>query len=142
MDRISAVTSTPQTEKAAKSSVSYDIHNISPREMDKLTLEMFQRGEISLRERLPFLPLDKDRLAQETGQDVQIKYYSRVWDDPDRKRDMLLEFNNILNEQLQDGDSPQNIEATRNAITLLKRMDQQPSFEQVLRETIEQSYII
>jgi hypothetical protein len=136
MDKVSALTSTPQAEKSAKRTVSYDIHNISPREMDKLTLEMFQRGEISLRERLPFLPLDTERLARETGQDVQIKYHSRVWDDPDRKRDMLLEFNNILNGQLRDGDSLQNIEVTRNAITLLKRIDQHPSFERVLRETI------
>ena len=139
MDKISAVTSTYKVEKSLKGSVSYDIHNISPREMDKLTLEMFQRGEITLRERLPFLPLDTERLAQETRQDVQIKYYSRVWDDPDRKRDMLLEFNNILKEQLRDGDSLQNIEVTRNAITLLKRMDQQPSFESVLRDIVKHS---
>ncbi len=141
MDKISAVTPTHKVEKSAKGSVSYDIHNISPREMDKLTLEIFRRGEITLRERLPFLTLDTERLAQETGQDVQAKYYSRVWCDPDRKRDMLLEFSNTLKEQLRDGDSPQNIEATRNAITSLERMDQRLSFEQVLRVTIEQSYI-
>jgi hypothetical protein len=136
MDKISAVTSTPQAEKSPRRSVSYDIHNISPREMDKLTLEMYQRGEITLRERLPFIPLDTERLARESGQDVQIKYYSRVWDDPDRKRDMLLEFNLILKDQIRDGDSLQNIEVTRNTIALLKRIDQQPSFEQVMRDIV------
>mgnify|MGYP000963929283 CR=1 FL=1 len=137
MDKISAITSTPQAEKSSRRSVSYDIHNISPREMDKLTLEMFQRGEITLRERLPFLPLDTERLARESGQDVQIKYYSGIWDDPYRKRDMLLEFNLILKDQIRDGDSTQNIEVTRNAIALLKRIDQQPSFEQVFKETVD-----
>ena len=78
-----------------------------------------------------------ERLAQETEQDVQIKCYSRVWDDPDRKRDMLFEFNNILKDQIRDGESPQNIEATRCANTLLKRIDQQPSFEQVFKEVVD-----
>lgn len=137
MDKISAAVSTYKAEKSAKGSVSYDIHNISPREMDKLSLEMFQRGEITLRERLAFLPLDTERLAQETGQDVQIKYYSRVWDDPDRKRDMLLEFSHILKDQIRDGDSPKNIEGTRRAITLLKQIDQRLSFEQVFKEATE-----
>ena len=137
MDKISAVTPTHKVEKSAKGSVSYDIHNISPREMDKLSLEMFQRGEITLRERLAFLPLDTERLAQETGQEVQIKYYSRVWDDPDRKRDMLLEFSHILKDQIRDGDSPKNIEGTRRTITLLKQIDQRLSFEQVFKEATE-----
>ena len=137
MDKISAVTPTHKVEKSAKGSVSYDIHNISPREMDKLSLEMFQRGEITLRERLAFLPLDTERLAQETEQDVQIKYYSRVWYDPDRKRDMLLEFSHILKDQIRDGDSPKNIEGTRRAITLLKQIDQRLSFEQVFKEATE-----
>jgi len=86
---------------------------------------------------LAFLTLDTERLAQETGQNVQIKYYSRVWDDPDRKRDMLLEFSHILKDQIRDGDSPKNIEGTRRAITLLKRIDQRLSFERVFKEATE-----
>ena len=102
-----------------------------------LFLSYFPYSEITLRERLPFLPLDTERLARESGQDVQIKYYSGIWDDPYRKRDMLLEFNLILKDQIRDGDSTQNIEVTRNAIALLKRIDQQPSFEQVFKETVD-----
>ncbi len=123
---------------ATQRTKSYDIHNMSPNEMDKLTLDMFNRGEISLKERLPFAPLDTKRLSQISGQDVSIKYYSRVWDDPDRKRDMVLEFNSILKEQVSDNDNQQNINVTQGALSLLKQMEQRLSFDAVLKSTVKQ----
>jgi hypothetical protein len=111
---------------------------MSPNEMDKLTLDMFNRGEISLKERLPFVPLDTKRLSQISGQDVSIKYYARVWDDPDRKRDMVLEFNSILKEQVSDNDNQQNINVTQGALSLLKQMEQRLSFADVLKSTAKQ----
>lgn len=124
--------------KATKGNMSYDIHNMSPHEMDRLTLEMFNAGEITLKERLPFVPLDTGRLVEVSGQSVHIKYYSRVWDDPSRKRDMLLEFSSILKEQIRDNDDQLNINVTQGALSLLKRIEQRQSFEDVLRDTVKQ----
>lgn len=49
INKISGVNPATVGFKTTKGSVSYDIHNISPHEMDRLTLEMFNRGEITLK---------------------------------------------------------------------------------------------
>ncbi|OPY64936.1 MAG: hypothetical protein A4E62_02783 [Syntrophorhabdus sp. PtaU1.Bin002] len=138
INKISGVNPASVGFKATNRNVSYDVHNISPNEMNRLTLEMFNRGEITLKERLPFIPMNTKDLSQVSGQEVHIKYYSRVWDDPDRKRDMIFEFSNILKEQARDNDSQQNINVTQDALSLLKRIEQRQSFENVLRDTGKQ----
>ena len=140
IEKISAINHTAANLNTAPRGSSYNIHNMSPNEMDQMTLKMFNRGEISLKERLPFVPfpLDTDRLSQELGQEVHLKYYSRVWDDPNRKRDMLSEFESILMDQVRDNGSQQNISITQSAISLLKQIEQKQSqsFESILQSSM------
>ena len=136
IEKISAVNPATTSPTIKERSVSYDIHNISPNEMDALTLAMFKRGEISLSERLPFIPVDTKRMGQAAGEEVLFHYYSRVWDDPDRRRDMMREFKSILQDQTQDNDSQMNIHATKDALSLLERLEPNQSFDSVLKESI------
>ncbi len=142
IEKISAINLTSANSNTAPRGSSYNIHNMSPNEMDQMTLEMFNRGEISLKERLPFVPLPLDRLSQELGQEIHLKYYSRVWDDPNRKRDMLSEFESILRDQVRDSDIQQNISSTQSAISLLKQIEQKQSqsFESILQSSMTKKH--
>jgi hypothetical protein len=124
----------PETfnQKSVSNTV-YDIHNISPKELDELTLQMFKNGEINLKDRLPFIPLDTNI----DGKNTHLKYYSRVWDNIDMKRDMIKEFTQILKEQISDKDDQMNIKMTRDAIALLERIDKKLSFNEIFANQIE-----
>lgn len=119
-----------------KEELNYNVHHISPKEMDTLTLNMFNKGEISLRERLAFVPLETTNLSESIGQNVKSQYNSKIWDDKNRKRDMVMELNNILREQLMNNESKMNIKFTKDALALLKRIDQKPSFKDILNQKI------
>jgi hypothetical protein len=122
VDRISGIKPIQTDFQTKKQNIVYDLHNISPKELDNLTLDLFKKGEISLKDRLPFIPLDMTKLSGSAEKQVHVKYYSKVWDDPNRKRDMLAAYRSVLQEQISDHDTQQNIQMTKNALTLLENL--------------------
>lgn len=129
IEKISAIHPAAASLPSHGGPLNYDIHNMSPNEMDALSLALFNRGEITLKQRLPFVPL-------QTEQGTRLQYYSRVWEDPDRKRDMLAEFNQVLQDQINGGAGKASIDSTREAIALLEKLDQRQSFEDILKNTM------
>ena len=139
LDRISAINSLKDSaSKITKVKRANDIHNISSNEMKNLISNMYQKGEISLKETLAFMPLDTKPLSDHLGKEFNLKYYSRVWDNPNRKRDMLAEFRNILLEQTKDNVDEKSIEITKGAIALLEQIEQRTSFKSILENQIDQ----
>lgn len=136
IEKISAINSVTGNLAPPVQQLNYDIHNISPNEMDALSLYLFNKGEISLKERLAFVPLDTRPLSQTLGEEVHLQYYSRVWENPDRKRDMLSEFKHVLQEEIRGNVGKQNIDFTRRAIAVLERLEQRPVFEDILKNTL------
>jgi hypothetical protein len=140
LEKISAVNSlVNSTSKITSVKGAYDIHNISPNEMKDLVFNMYQKGEISLKDTLAFTPLDTKPLSDQLGQKVQLTHYNRVWDNPNRKRDMLAEFKSILQKQIKDNSDEKNIEITKGAIALLERLESKSSFKDILKNQIDQN---
>lgn len=115
------------------SNKTYDIHNISPTEMDDYSLSLFNSGQINLKQRLAFVPLKTDQLDKSTSgtSTAQIQYRQRVWSDPDRKRDMLTAWKQTLQDQMAGGADSSSLQITRDAIRLLEALDKQ-NFKQTL----------
>ncbi len=137
VDKISGSPPIGLYRQSGKPNVPKDIHNISPNEMDAITLTLFKNGEISLKERLPFVPLETNQLNTHSGQKISIGYYSKVWDNPDKKRDMKVEFEKILQEQITRNESMENITFTRNALALLDRIEQNTSFAALFEDNLD-----
>jgi hypothetical protein len=135
IEKISGKNYSETFNQRSVSNTVYDVHNISPKELDKLTLQMFKNGEIKLKDRLPFIPLD----TKIEGKNIHVKYYSRVWDNKDMKRDMIMEYTKILQEQISDNDSQMNIIFTKEALALLERIDKKFSFNEILASQIEKT---
>ena len=124
IERISGAYAATMAGTAISNVTSGGIHDMSPNEMDQLSLDMFEHGEMTLRERLPFAPLDTSPLEDAAGVNISLGYYSQVWDDPDRKRDMARAFRDILSEQIRNGEPQMNIDMTRSALSVLDRIAQ------------------
>lgn len=130
IEKISAMNSLTASAASQGRQLNYDIHNMSPNELDALTLDMFKKGEITLKQRLPFISIE-----QVAGEGFHTRY-RRVFEDPDRKRDMLLEYNGVLQDKINGGDSKGSIDVVRDAIALLEKMNRKPAFEDILKNTM------
>ncbi len=128
--------STSVTYNKDNSSTVFDVHNISPRELAALTARMVENGEISLKEHFLFSLVDREKsLSKLLNREVRVPEWSKIFADPDTKRDMLAEYKNMLKEQSGSG---ANKELTKEAIALLERLagntNNTKSFEQILAE--------
>lgn len=124
---------------AGKRETGIDIENCSPDELEKFINGMYQKGEITLKETLVFKPLDLAPLADEAGIDpskISQKYFSKVYDEPDKKRNLYRDYRSILNQMIIDGESSQNIAVMKNATRLLDRLKGLKSFETIYQNTI------
>lgn len=119
--------------RSSLKSIGSILENISPNELETMVCDLYKDGEISLKDTLAFRILDTSNLQVKNGGSVKIKYASEVWERPNTKRNMLAQYQNMLNEQIKDGDSSQNIEFTRNAINVLKKLERKYSFKSVLQ---------
>lgn len=105
---------------------SYDIRNISANELDSLTMSLFQRGEISLDERLAFTPnYNITQHSKELIKGSDKHYFSCLWESPNCKRDMLDFFRQTLSNQFDNKEDSSTINFTRSAISLLEYLDEQ-----------------
>ncbi len=110
--------STPVTYNRDSPSPSFDIQNTSPRELAALTARMAANGEISLKDQLLFSLVDREKsLSKLLNRDIHVQEWSKVFANPDTKRDMLAEYKNMLQEQRSSG---ANTDLTRDAIALLE----------------------
>lgn len=109
---------------------SYDINNMSPHELANMTQRMAANGEITLKDQLLFSLVDREKsLSKLLNRDVRVREWSRVFDNPDKRRDMLVEYKTMLQEQKDNG---ANSDLTRDAIALLNKMSKKNSFGQIL----------
>lgn len=110
------------------SSASYDIHNMSPRELANTTQRMAANGEISLKDQLLFSLVDREKsLSKLMGREVHVQAWSSVFDNPDKRRDMMVDYKAML-----QGQSGATSDLTRDAIALLEKMSKKNSFGQLL----------
>lgn len=105
---------TSTTDSLNKIATTYNVRNISPREMVKMSFELFKDGVISLEEYalLSFQPeihADFERFSGEPARPDEPRNYIGVW-------------KSKVNEHLRFG-SPDSIASTRNALSLLERID-------------------
>ncbi len=113
----------------------FDVHNISPRELAALTARMVENGEISLQEHFMFSLVDRAKeLSKLLNREVRVPEWSKIFANPDTKRDMLAEYKNMLKEYPGSGTNTE----LRYAIALLERLagntNDTKSFEQTLKE--------
>lgn len=101
----------------------FDIHNASLNDVKKLLDEKHARGEISLKEMLSFTKLDTSSLEKSIGKEVHIQYYDELWSKPNKKRDLVEAYEEILSQQLANKDDQQNILMTQGAIETLKSLE-------------------
>lgn len=93
--------------------------NISPNELLPLVDEMYNNGEISLKDTLAFKKLNLQPFAEASGKSVnslKLKYFSNAYDNLNMKRNMMKEYQDILTEQINGGDDSENIAFAKNAI--------------------------
>ncbi len=114
---------TQSLSKQTNSSNLLDIHNASLNDVKKVLGNMNKNGEFSIKEMLPFLNLDTERLSRDVGREVHVKYYGDIWEKPNQKRDILEAYENILNEQMANNESIDTINSTKRAIEILKSID-------------------
>lgn len=112
------------------------LENISPNELEEMVSDLYKQGEITLKDTLAFRNFDTSNLQKSVGGTVKVKYFSEVWEKPNTKKNMLAQYQNILSEQIKDGDSAQNIEFTRNAVKVLKKLESKYSFKSVMQGII------
>lgn len=112
-------------EKRSVSSI--NIENCSPRELENYISGMYKNGEISLKETLIFRPLDISPLAADLGIDsskISVKYFPKVHESIDVKRNLYSDYKSILNQMVIDRDSSQNIALMKDAVALLDKIKQ------------------
>lgn len=102
----------------------YDVHNMSLNEAGEIAREMYNKGEISLREMLSFIPpltpQIKSDLEKEFGHEISLKYYGDLWDNPNEKRDLLSTFQSILEAKKKDHEMTNSTEFAINFLENLK----------------------
>lgn len=142
IDKISSashVYSTKINNQTQKGDQAIDVRNMSPNEMGAWASRLFENGEISGQAAIALIPLDTRPLSLTLEKEVHLKYSSRVWDNPNQKRNMLAQFKTILQERIHDNDDPKNIAVTKAAISVLEhaaRQTSQPSFRATLEAQV------
>jgi hypothetical protein len=122
-----------------KSETTIDIENCSPKELENFIIGMYQNGEISLKDTLAFRPLDFKTLTDDLGLDsskINLKYFSKLWDNPNTKRNLHKAYKSALHQMLIDGD--RNIIMMKNAIKLFEKMKNQKSLSVSYKSTLTQ----
>ena len=142
---ISAINSSTSADANAnaKNNFNYDLTNISPNELEKLIDTMYKNNEISLKDTLAFKPLSLRPLAEDLNiPEDKIKItYSDVWSNRNTKRNMLDEYKALLQKQINNNDSEQNITFLRNAVSLLEKIQTKygSSFKDELNSILQKS---
>ena len=124
---------------SGKSENNFDIENCTPQELENFITGMYKNGEISLKDTMTFRPLGSTPLADESGVDgstIRTKYFSKLWANPNAKRNLYRDYKSVLNQMVIDGD--QNISMMKNAIQMLDKMKSQRSFEIVYKNSLTQ----
>lgn len=104
---------------------SYDLHNISPNELDDYTLDLYKSGQITLKQRLAFVPLktiEFEKANQASAGSAAPGGRSRVWSDPDRKRDMISAWKATQQDERANGADERTLQSTQDAIRLLEQL--------------------
>lgn len=131
---------TQASNKQTNNSNLLDIHNASLNDVKRVLRNINKNGEFSIKEMLPFLNLDTERLSRDVGQELHVKYYGDVWEKPNQKRDMLAAYENILKEQMANNESTDTINSTKRAIEILKSIDKNThnsKFNEILKSNSE-----
>jgi len=122
-----------------KSENTIDVENCSPKELEKNVIEMYLNGEISLKDTLAFRLLDLKITADDIGIDIpkiNPKYFSKLWDNPNTRRNLYKDYKSAFHQMLIDGDASKNLSMMKNAIKLLDKMMGQKSFSAVYKNKL------
>lgn len=114
-----------------------DFYNASPKDLQNYFAKKVQTGEVSLKEALPFMVLDTTSLEQKVGKEISLKYASRVWDQPNLKRDMVKEYKSMLEEMKMGNADRKSIELVENAIRLLEKYNGSSSFSNIIHQEMQ-----
>jgi hypothetical protein len=125
---------------SGKSDSFIDIENCSPKELENFITGMYKNGEVSLKDTLVFRPLDLKPFAEESGLDssnISLKYFSKVWSEPNTKRNLYRDYKSILNQMVIDGESNLNVSTMKSAVQLLDKIKNQKSFGAIYQNSIK-----
>ncbi len=111
----------------------------SPVELESYVISMYESGEISLKDTLIFRPLDLKPLAADLGIDVSgisLKYFSKVYNEPNIKRNLYRDYKSILNQMVIDRESSENISMMKQAVEVLDMIKNKKSFGSIYKSLL------
>lgn len=109
-----------KTDSVSKQQIKINIHNASLNEVKSVLSGMMERSKITIKDMLPFMALEiTDEIKRTAGRELHVQYYGKLWENPNKKQDLLKAFE----EQKRNRADPQSMNSTKNAISLLKEID-------------------
>lgn len=111
-----------------------DINNCSLNELRSLLCDLVKNDEVSLKDCLLLMPLEMDELEKELGcSNIKFMgYFAHAWNNPNKKMNLLQEYNSILNNQISNNEPAQDLQLTRGAISVLEKIQNKYSFQSIL----------
>lgn len=114
----------------------------SPVELEIYVISMYESGEISLKDTLIFRPLDLKPLAADLGIDVSgisLKYFSKVYNEPNVKRNLYRDYKSILNQMVINRESSKNVSMMKRSVEVLDMIKNTKSFGSIYKSLFNTS---
>lgn len=117
-----------------------NVQNSSLNDLQPQLRKMIKNKEVSIKDCLLLIPLEMRPIQTESGyiKDLQFGgYIANTWNNPNKKINLLAEFESILEQQIKNKESEKILNLTRGAISVLNILKKNNSFESLLNEELK-----